>query len=192
MELLVCLTHTGWCCYPRTFTVGSKTKCCKCLGVVALIAPIGFALFGFVTILHCILSLATLPSNWGTLMAMEYGITSFTPAGDFGRGTSVWSVDTAHQKSHSRSTKVDADQDKQDRRNTVKRFTKFRWSQVWIQPVCNVAVVQLSTQYFPQILHTVRIYKALVYNTHHFQHHWLDGPSLHWFRCSCFLQIQMT
>ena len=29
---------------------------------------------------------------------------------------------------------------------------------------CNAAVVPLTTQYFPQILHTNRIYKALVYS----------------------------
>ena len=98
-------------------------------------------------------------------MATEYGITSFALAGDVGRGTSVWFVDTARQKSRSRSTKVDTDRDKRDRRNTVKRITKFGWSQVRIQPVCYATVVPLTTQYFPQILHTVRIYKALVYST---------------------------
>ena len=39
-----------------------------------------------------------------------------------------------------------------------------------IQPICYATVVPLTTQYFPQILHTVRIYKALVYSTRHFQH----------------------
>ena len=122
--------------------------------------------------LRRVLSPATLPGNWGTSMAMEYGITSFTLAGDVGRGTSIWFVDTARQKSRSRSTKVDTDRDKRDRRNTVKRITKFGWSQVRIQPVCNAAVVPLTTQYFPQILHIVRIYKALVYSTRHFQQLW--------------------
>ena len=115
------------------------------------------------------LSPATLPGNWGTSMATEYGITSFALAGDVGRGTSIWFVDTTRQKSRSRSTKVDTDRDKRDKRNTVKRITKFEWSQVRIQPVCYATVVPLTTQYFPQILHTVRIYKALVYSTRHFQ-----------------------
>ena len=35
-----------------------------------------------------VLSLATLPGNWGTSMATEYGITSLALAGDVSRGTS--------------------------------------------------------------------------------------------------------
>ena len=93
-------------------------------------------------------------------MATEYGITSFTLAGDVGRGTSVWFMGTTRQKSCSRWTTVDADQDKRDKRNTVKRITKSGWSRVQIQTVCNAAIEPLTTQYFPQILHTVRIYKA--------------------------------
>ena len=123
------------------------------------------------TVLRHVLSPATLLGNWGTLMATEYRITSFALARYVGRGTNIWFVDTAPQKSHNRLTKVDADQDKRDRRNTVKRITKSGWSQVRIQPVCNAAVVPLTTQYFPQILHTVRIYKGLVYSTRHFQHY---------------------
>ena len=128
-------------------------------------------LFAFVAVLRCVLSLATLPGNWGTLMATEYRITSFALVGDVGHGTSVWFVDTARQKSRSHSTKVDADRDKRDRKNMVKRITKFGWSQVRIQPICNATGVPLTTQYFPQILHTIRIYKALVYSTRHFQHY---------------------
>ena len=101
-------------------------------------------------------------------MATEYGITSFASAGDVGLGTSLWFVDTARQNSRNRSTEVDADQDKRDRRNTVIRITKFGWSQVRIELVCSTAVVPLTTHYFPQMLHTVRIYKGLVYSTHHF------------------------
>ena len=78
-------------------------------------------------------------------MAMEYGITSFASIGDVGRGTNVWFMDTTRQKSCSHSTKVDADQDKRDRRNTVKRITKSGWSPVRIQPVRNIAVVPLTT-----------------------------------------------
>ena len=62
--------------------------------------------------LYYVLSPATLPGNWGTLMATEYVITSFALVGDVGRGTSLWFVDTAHQKSCSRLTQVNADQDK--------------------------------------------------------------------------------
>ena len=128
-------------------------------------------LFVFVAVLRHVLSPETLPSNWGTSMATEYGITSFALVGDVDLGTSVWFVDTARQKSCSHSTKVDADQDKRDKRNTVKRITKFGWSQVRIQLVCNATVVPLTIQYFPQILHTVRTYKGLVYSTRHFQHY---------------------
>ena len=102
-------------------------------------------------------------------MATEYGITSFASAGDVSHGTSVWFMHTTRQKSRSHSAKVNADQDKRDKKNTVKRITKFGWSQVRIQPVCNAAVVPLTTQYFPQILHIVQIYKGLVYSTPHFQ-----------------------
>ena len=70
-------------------------------------------------------------------MATEYGITSFVLAGDVDRGTSVWFVDTARQKSRSRSTKVDTNRDKRDRRNTVKRITKF-----WMVPSVNTTNLQ--------------------------------------------------
>ena len=56
-------------------------------------------LFAFVGVLRHVLSPATLPNNWGTSMATEYRITSFTLAADVGRGTSVWFVGTTHQKS---------------------------------------------------------------------------------------------
>ena len=47
--------------------------------------------------LHCVLSLGTLPSNWGILMVTKYGITSFASARDVGHETNVWFVDTTHQ-----------------------------------------------------------------------------------------------
>ena len=112
----------------------NKTKCCKRQDVVG---PYHSSRICAIRLCHsfyapCVLSPATLPSNWGTSMATEYVITSFAIARDVGRGTSVWFVDTARQKSCSHSTKVDADQDKRDRRNTVKRITKSGWSQVRI------------------------------------------------------------
>ena len=158
---------------PRTDERRLGPSCCKRLGVVGPYRSNRIHAIRLCRSFYAsVLSPTTLPGNWGTSMATEYGITSFALAGDVGRRTSVWFVDTARQKSRSRSTKVDTDRDKRDTRNTVKRITKFGWSQVRIQPVCNATVVPLTTQYFPQILHTVQIYKALVYSTRHFQHKW--------------------
>ena len=89
-----------------------------------------------------VLSFATLPGIFGTATATEYGITSLASAGDVGHLTSVWFVDTARQESQSLSTQVDVDQNKQDKRNTVKIITKSGWSQVQIQLVRNAAVVR--------------------------------------------------
>ena len=83
------------------------------------------------------LSPATLPGNWGTLMATEYGITSFALAGDVGRGTSVWFVDTARQKSRSRSTKVDADS-----RQTRQEKHGQKNHKVWMVPSANTTSLQ--------------------------------------------------
>ena len=92
-------------------------------------------------------------------------------AGDVGRGTNIWLVDTNRQKSRNRSAKVDANRDKRDKRKHCQKNHK-----VWMVPSAKTTSLQrcicsINYPVLPPILQTIRIYKALVYSTRHFQYY---------------------